>query len=598
MEPIELSPGFNVVIGKNNSGKTAFTEALSLKFKDTPHRSVITMPETRTNLPSTSFVTANFIVQIDEARSILFNRQEVFNIPRRPNSTSEQDKTFLHSLLNQNEAEITFRLANRGVQHAFLMPYWEIKSKTGYSFRLSEPDGAPKIIDGSGWNTGNDIAHIIAQNFLPRIYTFRAERLNVGQSAMGTSQILNPDAGNLPQVLINIKAARYAVFERILKQLKIIFPEFYDINLVTIDKGTIVKIFLASYAHNGERSDLDIAMQDSGTGIGQVLAMLYVVNTAQYPQVFVIDEPQSFLHPDAIRKLFGILGKNYSEHQYIITTHSPTVLSSANPTTIIHLKKDGFETRATTVNARERTALGAVLADVGAKLSDVFGADHVLWVEGKTEELAFPQIVNELSNTSLLGTTILSVINKGDLEQKNKKDVDLALRMYQRLSQSPALIPPMLGFLFDREGLTHAEIEDIEKRLEGKISFLPRRMYENYLLNPEAIAKLISTLDNFSENPVSPEEVAKWIEDHKWDNVYYDSENDESARTEENYLLKVKGDLLLDRMFKDLSDNKHNYTDNKVEYGLILTEWLMGNAPEELQELADQIDGILQTRED
>jgi predicted ATP-dependent endonuclease of OLD family len=34
---IEFSPGINLIVGVNNSGKTALLEALTLKIKDKPH---------------------------------------------------------------------------------------------------------------------------------------------------------------------------------------------------------------------------------------------------------------------------------------------------------------------------------------------------------------------------------------------------------------------------------------------------------------------------------------------------------------------------------------------------------------------------------
>lgn len=42
---VELGPGFNVLVGKNNSGKSALLEALALEYGYSPHRSPETMPE-------------------------------------------------------------------------------------------------------------------------------------------------------------------------------------------------------------------------------------------------------------------------------------------------------------------------------------------------------------------------------------------------------------------------------------------------------------------------------------------------------------------------------------------------------------------------
>ena len=41
-DDLNLKPGFNVIVGQNNAGKTALVEALSLDFSDIPHLSVVT----------------------------------------------------------------------------------------------------------------------------------------------------------------------------------------------------------------------------------------------------------------------------------------------------------------------------------------------------------------------------------------------------------------------------------------------------------------------------------------------------------------------------------------------------------------------------
>lgn len=44
-----------------------------------------------------------------------------------------------------------------------------------------------------------------------------------------------------------------------------------------------------------EREDLTVPLSESGTGVGQVLAILYVVFTSEYPRTIVIDEPLAAL---------------------------------------------------------------------------------------------------------------------------------------------------------------------------------------------------------------------------------------------------------------------------------------------------------------
>jgi len=57
---LDLKTGINIVIGKNNVGKTALLDALSLQFQANPHRSIETAPRPSILLSPTSFVKFTF----------------------------------------------------------------------------------------------------------------------------------------------------------------------------------------------------------------------------------------------------------------------------------------------------------------------------------------------------------------------------------------------------------------------------------------------------------------------------------------------------------------------------------------------------------
>jgi AAA15 family ATPase/GTPase len=42
---LEFTYGINIIVGQNNSGKTALLEALTLNFDNVPHRSIKTFPK-------------------------------------------------------------------------------------------------------------------------------------------------------------------------------------------------------------------------------------------------------------------------------------------------------------------------------------------------------------------------------------------------------------------------------------------------------------------------------------------------------------------------------------------------------------------------
>src|SRR3989442_3329593 len=68
---IRLTPGFNVIVGQNNVGKTALVEALSLRAGSQPHRSLRTMPTRNAPLSGSSRVTIEIHLSRDELLDLL-----------------------------------------------------------------------------------------------------------------------------------------------------------------------------------------------------------------------------------------------------------------------------------------------------------------------------------------------------------------------------------------------------------------------------------------------------------------------------------------------------------------------------------------------
>src|SRR5262249_37757998 len=150
----------------------------------------------------------------------------------------------------------------------------------------------------------------------------RAERLNIGISEFGNESELNPDASNLPRVLFNLFGESPGRYQKFISHVSTIFPNIKYISVAGGRQSGTLEIRV--WMNDLERSDLSVSLSECGTGVGQVLAILYVVMTIGAGTV-VVDEPNSFLHPGASRKLIRIL-QEYDRHQYIISTHSPEVI--------------------------------------------------------------------------------------------------------------------------------------------------------------------------------------------------------------------------------------------------------------------------------
>jgi len=500
-----------VITGKNNSGKTALAQGLSLTIENKPHRSLITKPTESYPLSGPSHVELRIVLTSDELVEFALQVNSHFLFPRDPKATVDEQVASLMDAISSGHLSISLEYQESGFLSAYLdTQYTRLESSQALRFNLV---GEGHRLELNNENVGASMKSTLPYQIAPllkqNIYHFKAERFNVARHQIGPDPTLRPDASNLAQTLNYLQTSNPDKYGRLIRHIREIFP---DIQYVTtpphVSGGGVAHISLWPLDTSTERADIAIPLHESGTGVGQVLAVLYVAISSVSPRPIVIYEPQSFLHPGAIRKLLGILESEYSHHQYILTTHSPLVISTISSPFIIQLIKSDAECLAQPVDPADSGALADLLSDVGARLSDVFGADNILWVEGTTEERCFPLIVQQSLNRSLLGTAIVGILNVGDFEGKHAETV---ASIYNRLSAGVALLPPAVAFVFDREDRSQQDLEDINRHTGGKARFIPRRMYENYLLNPDAIESVISTLPNFSQTAVTAQIIRDWI---------------------------------------------------------------------------------------
>ncbi len=594
-----LSPGFNVIIGRNNVGKTAMIEALSLRFRNNPHRSPGTMPRLTSPVLDASRINILFEMEREEFAEIVTSFAPTVYLPT--NDFADPAVTWLldgfHaaydegtriSLSAQFEGETATEatITNMGITSRRQTQISAIRIDFDERHHPNQVETSTEYVVWSEETLPLRLARAVQE----RVYTFRAERLNVGESGFGYDPVLRPDASNLAQALNHLQT-NPARLQRFNALVHVIFPDVTQITVQPTPQHNL-RILVWSIDPTTEREDLAIPLSDSGTGIGQVLAMLYVVLTSEFPRIIIIDEPQSFLHPGAVRKLMEVMRREARhEHQYIVSTHSPAAVTAAAPSTLLLVRKDGAESSVELVDPGESQQTRLFLAEIGARLADVFGADNILWVEGPTEERCFPLVIQRLTGELLLGTEIIGVRATGELEGRQAR---AAFEIYRRLSAGRGLLPPAVGFIFDREGRRKREQEDLIRQAGSEVHFLPRRMYENYLLNPAAIAAVANSIEGFVEDnspAVTVKQVKDWLDRNSWRSPYFDPAASEERRTQEVWQEEVHGAKVLTDLFNELSGARVRY--EKVIYGVALTQWLLENSPPDLEDLGNFLRTVL-----
>ena len=575
-DTVNFDKGFNVVVGQNNAGKSAFLEALSLRFENNPHRSIATDQIMGSSI--------SFSVGVDAQEAFAFFRQfGPFALRHRP-GLSNQAAMLLFEKHMLTGVRIAGTSNGTQIANQQIIGFTEVDAPATFFVEASAE--APNLVLSNN-SRANQLIYLAAQILIQtqsRLYRFDAERLNIEESPISIEPILLPDARNLPGVLHLLQSKNKTRFMRFVRDVQTVFPDIRDITIVPVSINS-VKISIWFVEPESEREDLAIALTDCGTGIGQVLAILYVVITSDFPRVILIDEPQSFLHPGAIQKLFTILKREeHRKHQFIVTTHSPTVVTAASPCNVILLRRRENESKAETIDINETNELRLFLSEVGARLSDVFGADRILWVEGRTEELCFRLIIKDILGLELLGTEIIGVTHVGDLEGRQK---EVTIEIYKKLCKGKGLLPPAMGFCFDQEGRSAEEQKEMSEMSSGLVKFIPSRMYENFLLNPEAIAAVLSESDKNREKPLAVSDVSDWLNQNRLATRYI------QAGDSAQWLQRVDSAKLLKDLFNALSDTRVAY--DKVKHGVSLTTWIIRNARKDFDDLVNFLKEMLKT---
>lgn len=583
---LHLGDGFNVVVGRNSSGKSALLQGISLRFGNTPHLSMRTKPTAQSAVPQRSEALFTIACTGTELRNLLFSRGERFYVPIKTGESNDPKSLsqVLGGLFGSDQMEFRVRrFGNGDIEVSSYPSFGSFPTQVNFVVEVNS-DQTEFIFSGStsGEDRQREVGALVGRHFITHLYFFHAERLSIGESPFGHNTVLSPDARNLPEVL-GVLQSNTGRMNRFNKYVSEVFPTIQRVTVRPTPNNTW-QIAVWMVDPFTERDDLAVSLTDCGTGVGQVLAILYVALTSSPPfaRTIVIDEPNSFLHPGAAKKLLEIL-RAFPHLQFIISTHSPEIIRAANPNTLSRVSWfDGMST-VEQVAVDKIDSLEQVLRDVGASLSDVFGADRILWVEGPTEEICFPLIISELLERSLVGVAIAAVRDTGRLTNQ-RPPADLVWQIYERISEAGALMPPALAFFFDREGRSEKETEDIVRRSKGRVRFLPRRMYENYLLHASAITATLGKKMKVDLESLALR-VGSWLDERAA--VFLPSEMRGVKLRSLAWLREIDGASLLQRLFSDLSDGRYEFDKKRDSYEL--TQWLISNEPDELAELAAHI---------
>jgi AAA15 family ATPase/GTPase len=100
-DEISLSKGFNIIVGKNNSGKTALAEASTTNIPNKPHISENTIPYRNYKNNKESEIDLEIVFEEDEVWKFVVNNFSQINLPidrSKEGSSRKQAREFVDNI--------------------------------------------------------------------------------------------------------------------------------------------------------------------------------------------------------------------------------------------------------------------------------------------------------------------------------------------------------------------------------------------------------------------------------------------------------------------------------------------------------------------
>jgi predicted ATPase len=576
---IELSNTMNIFVGENNSGKSAVLRAFSHNLPDMRHRS---SREWRTEYLPMPLHNVTIDYSGSDLEGVLRRRAQEgvgWYIATQSIATQKLAEEYAFAELAKPSSAVTLTRQIRDFEQS------EQSASTSFvnafTFRLKQGGW---VVDHHNKQAARDgLPSLITWMWRDNVFVFQALRTSPGRMGYGAPGGLDQNASNLAVELNGLQGDRPEVFAKLVGHLVSIFPTVGNLSVSPADGMLEIRVWST---REQQRREFSFSLDDSGTGLAQAIAILFVAMTYD-SAVLVIDEISSYLHPAAAKALLRILQSNYPQHQYIISTHSPEILSAGRDAKVFWIRKSGFESNITEVDLTDLRTLRDVTGQLGVSMTDVFAAEHIVWVDGETEEACFPMLLAK-STDDTRSVLFIALLHTGDFHDRRIR-ADKVFQIYERLTGATAPVVSKVAFNFDADDLSAEKQHDLQTRSGGRIHFLPRRNLESYLLHPAAIARVIAAelehlaVVNVAELETKVASVMLELAAHP----RYGVPADPPASSDEAWLARVDGAKLIAELFSRVTDATLEY--RKTTHSVALVRDLLQYKPEFLKGLIDYV---------
>ncbi len=173
----------------------------------------------------------------------------------------------------------------------------------------------------------------------------------------------------------------------------------------TISWKDAIKSVDVSFQFEGD--DKLIPMSHKGTGYRRLFMVARFRYLAEKKKgnniVYLIEEPETFLHPSAQEDLIDAFNDLSEDNQILISTHSPVFVGATDINSVVLCKKEEQSIYETTTEENKIDFINEIIQELGVKpsfnLRDDF--EKILFVEGKDDLEFYKKVTSELIEKDL-----------------------------------------------------------------------------------------------------------------------------------------------------------------------------------------------------
>lgn len=141
-----------------------------------------------------------------------------------------------------------------------------------------------------------------------------------------------PDGSNLPWLISDLQKKSPEAYRRWIEHLRTALPELDDIRIVEREEDRHRYLVLRS------RGGLEVPSWMVSDGTLRLLALTLLAYLPELKGIYLVEEPENGIHPRAVELVYQSLCSVY-EAQVLVATHSPIMLSIADPKHVLCFKK-------------------------------------------------------------------------------------------------------------------------------------------------------------------------------------------------------------------------------------------------------------------